>query len=101
MFTNLSDSEGFLAETRLIKQMGFDGKSLVNPRQIAAVHQIFAPTEKELRFAEKLVRVIRENSAKGLGVYLVDGKMIDRAFLPGAERTIALAKACGMYKGDL
>ncbi len=101
VFTDLNDTEGFIAETQMIKQMGFDGKSLINPRQIAAVHEIFAPTEKEIFFAEKLVRVIRENSAKGLGVYLVDGKMIDIAFLPGAKRTIALAKACGMYKGDL
>ena len=51
--------------------------------------------------AEKIVRAVRENSAKGVGVFTVDGKMIDIAFLPGAERTIALAKACGMYKGEL
>lgn len=101
VFTDLNDEEGFRAEVLLDKQMGFDGKSLVNPRQIAAVHEIYAPSEKEITAAEKIVRVVRENAAKGVGVFTVDGKMIDIAFLPGAERTIALAKACGMYKGEL
>ena len=101
VFTDLNDEEGFRAEVLLDKQMGFDGKSLVNPRQIAAVHEIYAPSEKEIIGAEKIVRAVRENAAKGVGVFTVDGKMIDIAFLPGAERTIALAKACGMYKGEL
>lgn len=101
VFTDLNDEEGFRAEVLLDKQMGFDGKSLVNPRQIAAVHEIYAPSEKEIIAAEKIVRAVRENAAKGVGVFTVDGKMIDIAFLPGAERTIALAKACGMYKGEL
>ena len=101
VFTNLDDPEGFRAETLMIKQMGFDGKSLVNPRQIQTVHELFAPTQKEIYTAEKIVRTIRENRDKGIGVFTVDGKMIDIAFLPGAERTIALAKACGIYEGDL
>lgn len=101
VFTDLNDEEGFRAEVLLDKQIGFDGKSLVNPRQIAAVHEIYAPSEKEITAAEKIVCAVRENSAKGVGVFTVDGKMIDIAFLPGAERTIALAKACGMYKGEL
>ena len=101
VFTDLNDEEGFRAEVLLDKQMGFDGKSLVNPRQIAAVHEIYAPSEKEITAAEKIVSAVRENAAKGVGVFTVDGKMIDIAFLPGAERTIALAKACGMYKGEL
>lgn len=101
VFTDLNDEEGFRAEVLLDKQMGFDGKSLVNPRQISAVHEIYAPSEKEITAAEKIVRAVRENAAKGVGVFTVDGKMIDIAFLPGAERTIALAKACGMYKGEL
>lgn len=101
VFTNLDDEEGFRAEVRQNKAMGFDGKSLINPKQIAYVHQVFTPTEKEIIQAEKIVRAVRENAKKGLGVFTVDGKMIDIAFLPGAERTIKLAKACGIYKGDL
>ena len=52
-------------------------------------------------FAEKVVREIDEKKAQGIGVFTVDGKMIDIAFYDGAKRTIALAKASGVYKGDL
>ena len=101
VFTNLDDQEGFEAEVRQNKAMGFDGKSLINPKQIRLVHQLFAPTEKEIIQAERIVRAYREQSAAGVGVFTVDGKMIDIAFIPGAERTLKLAKACGMYEGDL
>lgn len=101
VFTNLDDMEGFEKETQMIKLMGFDGKSLVNPRQISIVHQIFTPTLKEIIFAEKVVREIDEKKAKGIGVFTVDGKMIDIAFYDGAKRTLALAKASGVYEGDM
>jgi len=101
VFTDLDDMEGFRAEAVLAKEMGFDGKSVVNPRQIQIVHEVFAPTTKEIIEAEKVVRAIRENTAKGIGIFSLDGKMLDIAFLPGAERIIALAKASGLYEGDL
>ena len=100
VFTNLDDMEGFEREVRMIKMMGFDGKSLVNPRQIEIVHQIFTPTRKEIIFAEKVVREIDEKKAQGIGVFTVDGKMIDIAFYDGAMRTLRLAKASGVYEGD-
>ena len=101
VFTNLDDMEGFRKETEMIKLMGFDGKSLVNPRQISVVHEVFTPTEKDIIFAEKVVREIDDKKARGIGVFTVDGKMIDIAFYDGAKRTIELAKASGVYKGDL
>ena len=85
----------------MIKMMGFDGKSLVNPRQIDIVHKVFTPTQKEIIFAEKVVKEIEEKKAQGIGVFTVDGKMIDIAFYDGAKRTIALAKASGVYEGEL
>ena len=101
VFTDLDDQEGFEAEVLQNKAMGFDGKSLINPKQIRFVHQVFAPTEKEVRQAEKILRAYREQSAAGVGVFTVDGKMIDIAFIPGAERTLKLARACGMYDGEV
>lgn len=65
------------------------------------VHKIFTPTEKEIIFAEKVVREIDDKKAKGIGVFTVDGKMIDIAFYDGAKRTLALAKASGVYEGDM
>ena len=101
VFTNLDDMEGFRKETETIHLMGFDGKSLVNPRQIPIVHEIFTPKEKDIIFAEKVVQEIDSKKAQGIGVFTVNGKMIDIAFYDGAKRTLMLAKAAGVYGGDL
>lgn len=97
VFTDLGDMEGFVRETTLIKEMGFDGKSVINPRQIQAVHDIFAPSEREVRDAERVMRAIRENADRGVGVFTLDGKMLDIPFLAAAERTLELAKVYGLY----
>ena len=101
VYTNLDDMEGFRHDVETIHLMGFDGKSIINPRQINLVHEIFTPTQKDIIFAEKVVKEIDEKKALGIGVFTVDGKMIDIAFYDGAKRTIELAKASGVYKGDL
>ena len=101
VWTDLDNMEGFRKEVETIHSMGFDGKSIVNPRQIPIVHEIYTPKEKDIIFAEKVVKEIDEKKAQGIGVFTVDGKMIDIAFYDGAKRTIALAKASGVYKGDL
>lgn len=101
VYTNLDDMEGFRKDVETIHLMGFDGKSIINPRQIPVVHEIYTPTQKDITFAEKVVKEIDEKSALGIGVFTVDGKMIDIAFYDGAKRTIALAKASGVYKGEL
>ena len=99
--TALDGEEGFRAEVELDHAMGFDGKSLINPRQIAYVHQTFAPTPQEIATAELYVRSFEEQSKQGVGVYTVNGKMVDIPFIEDASRVIALAKACGVYHGDL
>lgn len=101
VYTNLDDMEGFKKDVETIHLMGFDGKSIINPRQINIVHEIFTPSQKEIIFAEKVVREIDTKKAQGIGVFTVDGKMIDIAFYDGAKRTIELAKASGVYKGEL
>lgn len=101
VWTNLDDMAGFRKEVETIHAMGFDGKSIINPRQIPIVHEIYTPKAKDIIFAEKVIREIDTKKAQGIGVFTVDGKMIDIAFYDGAKRTIALAKASGVYKGDL
>ena len=101
VYTNLDDMDGFRQDVENIHLMGFDGKSIINPRQINVVHEIFTPSQKDIIFAEKVVREIDEKTAQGIGVFTVDGKMIDIAFYDGAKRTIELAKASGVYKGEL
>ena len=101
VYTNLDDMDGFRRDVETIHLMGFDGKSIINPRQINIVHEIFTPTQKDIIFAEKVVKEIDEKKKLGIGVFTVDGKMIDIAFYDGAKSTIELAKASGVYKGDL
>ncbi len=101
VYTDLNDMEGFRRDVETIHLMGFDGKSIINPRQIPFVHEIFTPAQKNIIFAEKVVMEIEDKREKGIGVFIVDGKMIDIAFYDGAKRTIELAKASGVYKGGL
>lgn len=68
VFTNLDDMEVFEHEVKIAKMMGFDGKSIVNPRQIKAVHEVFTPSEKEIIFAEKVVNEINEKKEQGLSL---------------------------------
>ena len=101
VYTDLDNMEGFRQDVETIHLMVFDVKSIINPRQINTVHEIYTPSQKDIIFAEKVVKEIDEKKAKGIGVFTVDGKMIDIAFYDGAKRTISLAKASGVYKGDL
>lgn len=101
VWTDLDNLDGFRKEVILIKDMGFDGKSIINPRQIPIVHEVFTPSTKEIIFSEKVIREIDSKRKEGIGVFTVDGKMIDIAFYDGAQRVIALAKASGVYKGEL
>lgn len=93
VYSNVDNTEGFEAEVRLIKQLGFDGKSVINPRQIPLVNAIYAPTEKEIQNAKEVIWGIQEAEAKGSGVISVNGKMIDKPIVERAQRVIALAKA--------
>ncbi|MDF2930148.1 MAG: citrate lyase subunit beta [Anaerospora sp.] len=101
VYLDVDNMEGFANEVKLIKQLGFDGKSIISPKQIPITHQIFAPTQAEIAKAETTIRAIDEYAKDGIGVFTVDGQMIDIAMLEGAKRTIALAKASGIYEGDL
>ncbi|MHC1771155.1 MAG: citrate (pro-3S)-lyase subunit beta [Flexilinea sp.] len=97
VFSNLNDTETFEKEIRLIKQLGFDGKSVINPRQIATVHQIFNPTEKEIEKAIRILSAMNEAAKNGSGVINLDGKMIDKPVLLRAQRVIDMAIASGIY----
>ena len=100
VYSNLDDMETFRKEVELIKTLGFDGKSIINPRQIEVVNSVFTPTEKEINKARAVVAAIKEAQAKGSGVIAVNGKMVDRPVVLRAERTIALAVAAGVISEE-
>ncbi len=97
VFSDVNDEEGFAREVRLIKQLGFDGKSIINPRQIQIVHEIFTPSETEIKKAIRIIDAIREAEEKGSGVISLDGKMIDKPIVERAHRVLDLAEAAKVY----
>lgn len=96
VYSNLNDMETFRREVEFIKTLGFDGKSIINPRQIEVVNEVFTPSEKDIQKAKAIVAAIKEAEKKGSGVISLNGKMIDRPVVIRAERTIALAKSAGV-----
>lgn len=100
VYSNLNDMETFRKEVEYIKTIGFDGKSIINPRQIEIVNEVFAPTQKDIDKALTIIAAIKEAEKKGSGVISVNGKMVDRPVVIRAERTIELAKASGILKEE-
>lgn len=98
VFSNVDDVDTLRKETEFIKQLGFDGKSVINPRQIPVVNSVFTPTEKEIENAIAVMNAIEEAESKGSGVIALNGKMIDKPIVERAERVLLLAEAAGIYR---
>ena len=93
VYTALDDDEGLLRECEQARDLGFDGKSLVHPSQLAVANRIFSPDAVELARAQRLIAGWRENEASGSAVCVVDGRMVEKLHVEQAERQIALAAA--------
>lgn len=95
VFSDINDNEGFTAEATLAKELGFDGKSCVNPRQIDMIYKVFTPSAKEIDYARRVLAAYQDALAKKSGVISLNGKMIDAPMITRAERTLAYASAVG------
>lgn len=93
VFSDVNDETGFVEEANTIKGMGFDGKSVINPRQVRLVHQVFQPTAKEIDNAKRILAAYEEALAKKSGVIALDGKMIDGPIVVRAQRILDYAAA--------
>jgi citrate lyase subunit beta / citryl-CoA lyase len=93
VYNDLSDDEGFRRECGQGRDMGFDGKTLIHPNQIAPCNSAFSPTEAEVTQARKIIAAFElpENQAKG--VVQLDGRMVERMHADIARRTVAIADA--------
>jgi len=98
VWSDVNDEAGFLKEVELIKRLGFNGKSLINPRQIELLHNAYAPTEEEVEYARRVVAAAQEGERKGLGVVSLNGKMIDSPIIDHAHRVLQRAQASGVRK---
>jgi citrate lyase subunit beta/citryl-CoA lyase len=91
VFSDVDDMEALRASVLEAKALGFDGKGCIHPRQIAVIHQAFAPGEQEIEKAKKIVLAFEEAKKKGLGVVSLGSKMIDAPVVKRARHTIDLA----------
>lgn len=91
VFNGLKDPDGFAAECRQGRGLGFDGKTLIHPGQIAVANQVFGPSEAEIAEAEAIVAAFAEPGNESKGVIIVNGRMTERLHLVMAERVLALA----------
>ncbi len=96
VFSDVNDMEGLRESVIEAKSLGFDGKGCIHPRQIRVIHEAFAPTEKEIEKAKKIVLAFEEAERKGLGVVSLGSKMIDPPVVKRALRTINLALKEGL-----
>jgi citrate lyase subunit beta/citryl-CoA lyase len=90
---DLDDEEGFAASCRQGRELGFDGKTLIHPKTIAAANAAFAPGEEEIAWSKRIIAAHGEASAAGEGVVVVDGKLIENLHVENAKRLVALADA--------
>lgn len=96
VFGDINDEEGLREDTALAKNLGFDGKTVVHPRQIDIVNGYFTPSEKEIRYALRVLEAVEQGKRAGKGAVTLDGGMIDKPMELRALTTLAQARAAGI-----
>ena len=98
VWSDVNDEAGFLREVDLIRKMGFNGKSLINPRQIDLLHNAYAPTQEEVEHAKRVIEAAEEGERNGLGVVSLNGKMVDAPIINHAQVVLERAAASGVRR---
>lgn len=93
VYNNIEDLDGFAQECRQARALGFDGKTLIHPKQIETCNRIFSPSEEEIVQARKLVALFELPENRGKGAVALEGRMVERMHADIAAQTIALAEA--------
>lgn len=88
-YLDLEDPEGMVVEANKAKALGFSGKGSVHPKQIAALNEVFTPTEKEIARAKRITQTFEEADT---GLVVIDGKLIEKPVLRDMYRILAIAK---------
>jgi citrate lyase subunit beta/citryl-CoA lyase len=93
VYNDFKDAEGFRRECRQGRILGFDGKTLIHPEQIAVANEVFAPAEAEVAWARRIIAAFDAPESRGKGVITVDGRMVEIMHAEMARRTVAIAAA--------
>jgi citrate lyase subunit beta/citryl-CoA lyase len=92
VYSDLEDEEGLIAEAKAVRDLGFDGKGAINPRQIPPLNAVFSPGDAEIEEARRIVEAAETAEADGIGAVAVDGKMVDRPVLERARQILKYAE---------
>jgi citrate lyase subunit beta/citryl-CoA lyase len=95
VYADLSNEAGLAEECARARDLGFDGKGAINPRQLPAIHRAFSPSPEELIQAQAIVAAARDAESRGLGAVAVEGRMIDQPVLERAQRLIKYTERLG------
>lgn len=90
-FTDTKDDEGLYKDALHSKKLGMNAKSAIHPNQIPAINEVYLPTEKEINWALRVRKATEEAFAKGIGVFSLDGKMVDKPVIESAEKVLKKA----------
>src|SRR6202161_4485563 len=93
VYNELGNAEGFAAECRQARDLGFDGKTLIHPQQIAPCNEAFSPGADEVSWARTIIGAFDLTDEASKGVIQVDGRMVERLHADMAQRTVAIADA--------
>ncbi len=93
VYNDLGNAEGFADECRQARDFGFDGKTLIHPRQIEACNDAFSPAPEEVDAARKIIAAFDLPENQGKGVIQIEGRMVERLHADMARRTVAIADA--------
>jgi citrate lyase subunit beta/citryl-CoA lyase len=99
-FTDTIDEMGLKNDCLTARKLGFDGKASINPRQIDIINTVFSPSEKEIKFALRVIDAKNLALENGLGVFSLDGKMVDLPVIKRAEFIVHTAVKIGLIKGE-
>ena len=95
VYIDFRDTEGLRLEAQQAAALGFSGKQIIHPNQVAAVHEAFTPSEKAIAYARRVVEAFTASQREGRGAFALDGKMIDMPLLKNAQKVLGRAKAAG------
>lgn len=90
VYSNVRDPEGFRRDTQLSKRMGFRGRTVIHPTQIAIANEVYSPAAAEVDYAQRVIAAYEEAVARGIGSTTVDGKLVDVAMAKTAQNLLDL-----------
>ena len=95
-YVDIANPDGFTLDAQAAYRLGFTGKSCIHPSQVGLANAVFRPSEQQIQQALRVVQAAKENLARGVGAFVVDGQLVDGPLITRAERTVALARLAGL-----